>query len=480
MRSLRRTLTIRLVVALTLCLLAAEGLLFVFLRREIVASFDEGLGETARLLASSVHAEQGGKLDLELGDAPVPGFGAVAPTGYFQIWNGAAPLYRSASLATRDLTRPSVARGHAGIFDAPLPDGRRGRYEMLAFAPTLEPGVPDPGLDLTLVIARERETLDARLRRVSRALGAVGLALLLLMPLAVAGGVRRGLSRLIALGRDVDAVDVGSLDRRLPVRDLPIELVPFAERINGLLDRLQQAVTRERRFSDDVAHQLRTPIAELRALSDVALAGLDGAGAKHRQSFEDARSIAIQMERLAVGLLAIARGESAPPATPTTFDLRASVGRFGPQLAKRASERGLSVSLNAAEGDALRIQADPALVESVLSGLFDNALEYTPPGGQIVVSASDDDESARLTVTNDDTTLTEEDLPHVFERFWRKNPARQDGAHSGLGLAVAQTMARAMGGGLRADRPSRDRFRVTLSLPSTPVSRASTPAPRRA
>ena len=62
----------------------------------------------------------------------------------------------------------------------------------------------------------------------------------------------------IALGRDVDAVDVGSLDRRLPVRDLPIELVPFAERINGLLDRLQEGVTRERRFSDDVAHRLRT------------------------------------------------------------------------------------------------------------------------------------------------------------------------------------------------------------------------------
>jgi two-component system sensor histidine kinase QseC len=351
---------------------------------------------------------------------------------------------------------------------------------MLAFAPTLEPGVPDPGLDLTLVVARERETLDARLRGVSLALGAVGLALLLLMPLVVAGGVRKGLSRLIALGRDVDAVDVGSLDRRLPVRDLPIELVPFAERINGLLDRLQQGVTRERRFSDDIAHQLRTPIAELRALSDVALGGLDGAGAKHRQSFEDARSIAIQMERLAVALLAIARGESAPSATPATFDLRASVGRFGPRLAQRASERGLTLSLNAAEGAPLPIQADPALVESVLSGLFDNALAYTSPGGQIVIAASDDDESARLTVTNDDTTLTDEDLPHVFERFWRKNPARRDGEHSGLGLAVAQTMARAMGGGLSADRPSPDRFRMTLSLPSTPVSRASTPAPRRA
>ena len=467
MSSLRRTLTLRLVVALTLCLVAAEGLLFVFLRHEIVASFDEGLRETARLLASSLHAEAGNKLDLELGDAPVPGFGAAAPTGYFQIWNGAVPLYRSASLGARDLARPSVAPGHAGIFDSPLPDGRRGRYELLAFAPTLEPGVPDPGLDLTLVVARERETLDARLRGVSLALGAVGLALLLLMPLAVAGGVRKGLSRLIALGRDVDAVDVGSLDRRLPVRDLPIELAPFADRINDLLDRLQEGVTRERRFSDDVAHQLRTPIAELRALSDVALAGLDGAGAKHRQSFEDSRSIAIQMERLAVGLLAIARGESAPPSTPATVDLRAGVGRFGAQLAKRASERGLTLSLTAADGDPLSVHADPALLESILSGLFDNALEYTSPGGQIVVSASAGDASARLTVTNDDTTLMDEDLPHLFERFWRKNPARRDGAHSGLGLAVAQTMARAMGGGLSADRPGPDRVRFTLSLPST-------------
>ena len=321
MKSLRRTLTIRLILGLTVILLATEAMLFFFLRQQIVASYDEGLLETARLLASAVHVENDdGSLEMELGEVPVPGFGTAAPTDYFEIWHGATPLYRSASLGAHDLPRSELRNDAPLTDDADLPDGRPGRRVSFVFSPTPEPGITAPAMTLSLTLIREREALHARLRDVSLALGGLGLMLLLLMPVVVARGARTGLSRLLALVRDVDAIDVASLDRRLPTADLPVELIPVATRMNHLLDRLQQGLIRERRFSDDVAHQLRTPIAELRALADVALAGAARDDAPYRQVFEDVRTIAVQMERLAVGLLTIARSGGATKIDATVVD----------------------------------------------------------------------------------------------------------------------------------------------------------------
>ncbi|MES1205555.1 MAG: ATP-binding protein [Pseudomonadota bacterium] len=479
MNSLRRAMTVRLIVGLTAVLLAAEGALFLFLRRQIVAAYDEGLLETVRFLASAVHVEKGGILDMELGDVPVPEFAAVAPTSYFQIWRNDTVIFRSASLGVRDLVRPSAPGSAPVVIDGPLPNARPGRGVTLEFAPTPELGVVAPPLELTLAVMRERETLDARLRDISLALAALGLALLLLMPLVVADAVRKGLARLLALGRDVDAIDVATLGQRLATSDLPVELAPIVERTNQLLERIQEGVTRERRFSDDVAHQLRTPIAELRVLADVALAGVKPGDTKHRQTFEDARAIAVQMEHLAIGLLAMARGESSPPLTQAEVDLRAVLLRVRADLEPRAMARGLRLKAPDHDGAPVVITTDPALLESVLDSVLDNALTYTPSGGEIELSVRADDRFARLTVTNSDLTLTDADLPRLFQRFWRKDQARRDGEHSGLGMAVALAMSRAIAGELTADRPSPTTVRFTLSLPVGNGPRFSGPTSHR-
>src|SRR5262245_42110852 len=117
MSSLRRTLTVRLVLGLTALLLVAEGALFLFLRYQFVSSFDERLLETARLLSSAVHAEKEGKLDLELGDVPIPEFGATAATGAFEIWDRSGSLYRSASLGDGHLVRPVIPPAGRSLHD---------------------------------------------------------------------------------------------------------------------------------------------------------------------------------------------------------------------------------------------------------------------------------------------------------------------------------------------------------------------------
>jgi signal transduction histidine kinase len=462
-RSLQRTLTVHLVLGLTAVLLVAEGGLFLFLRHQITSSFDERLVETARLLSSAVHLEPDGKLDLELGEVPIPEFGARVLTGAFEIWDTGVPLYRSASLGGGDLALPPVPASGRAVVDAPLPDGRPGRAVAFPFAPTPEPGLEPGSIQLTLMVVRERGTLDARLLGTSLALVALGLVLLLVMPLVVARVVRRGLSTLLSLGRDVDAIDLKALDRRLPTAGLPTELAPLAKRMNQLLDRVQEGVLRERRFSDDVAHQLRTPIAELRTLAEVSLSGLDPRDAPYRRPFEDAREIAIQMERLAAGLLAIARGPSDHSPVNSSVDLAALARRAGDDLARRVAGRDINLSR---QDDRQQIDAlaEQGMMESVVASLVDNAVAYTPAGGEIAIATHTDGSIARLTLTNTDRTLSNGDLARLFERFWRKDHAWHDGEHSGLGLAVARAMTEAMGGRLNADRPRPDLIRFTVSV----------------
>ena len=233
---------------------------------------------------------------------------------------------------------------------------------------------------------------------------------------------------------------------------------------------------RERRFSDDVAHQLRTPIAELRALADVSLAGLEEDDMPCRQAFEEAREIAIQMERLATGLLAIARGESDRQLATRPVDLNAIAARAAADLVRRTDGRRIKIaSPREQSGPSATVLADQAMIESVLASLVDNAVDYTPAGGEIEIATEMDGSVARLTVTNSDTTLGDEDLPRLFERFWRKDEARDGGEHSGLGLAVALAMARAMGSGLSAERPEPGLIRMTVSIPR--LSGAKQPMP---
>jgi signal transduction histidine kinase len=120
-------------------------------------------------------------------------------------------------------------------------------------------------------------------------------------------GVRRGLTPLSALAAEVDAIDEASLDRRLAIEGQPTELVGIRRKLNELLERLQMAFDRERRFSSGAAHELRTPIAELRALTEVALKWPAGPDPERTKDLSEAHAIACRMEEVVGALLAIAR-----------------------------------------------------------------------------------------------------------------------------------------------------------------------------
>jgi len=275
--------------------------------------------------------------------------------------------------------------------------------------------------------------------------------------------LRRGLKPLAALGDEVTRIDSASLGQRLGSAPLPAELQPIAERLNALLARLDESFQRERRFSADLAHELRTPLAELRSAAECAIKWPETRGP---ETDRETLAIALQMETLVGHLLALTRAErSQPGGELQSVPLEALLAEVWRSFAARATERQLAVTFSepgAAAGTAA-VRADPALLRAILVNLCDNAVAYATGGGAVSFAIERAGDTVALHIANTTDELAEEDVPRLFDRFWRKDGARTGGQHLGLGLSLAQNFAQAMGWKLTARLEPAD-GRVVFSL----------------
>src|SRR5262249_9244026 len=452
MRSLREGLQRRLIGALTALFAVLALGLYLVTRHLLVAQFDATLEAKARVLATLVKRAPDGQMDVDLAEEPMPEFERRREPEYYELTDLAGrSIARSPSLGSAPLARPAVAE--KTTFDVTLPDGRRGRLIGLRFVPVddHDDEGPDgsavfaqPPPPLLLVLARSRAELDGALLRVSLATTAVGVLLLLGAVLLVQAVLTRGLLPLAEVATHAEAIDAGSLDARFAVEGIPEELAAITRRLNDLLSRLQGSFERERRFSADVAHELRTPVAELRTLAEVEL-----------DSHPDVLAIALQMERTVANLLALARCDAGRQEVRLEWvDLAAAATEAWRSFAGTAAQRQLAVSFRTAPA---LVETDRALLFAMLANLYSNAVDYTPRRGEISCIV----ELGALVLAHPRPGLTEDDVKHVLEPFWRKDSARTDGRHSGLGLALVAAYAQLARGEARTDLDGR-RFRITL------------------
>jgi len=475
---------------LTLCLLVGSGALLAlggfFLYRVIdsrlESDFDQQLVAKARSLALLTEMADG-VVWVELPEEGMPEFAAGGGAEFFQFWFAdGRVLRRSNSLGSRDLPRISsklsAPSDAAQMWDAPLPDGRPGRMIQVTVLPRIddhpegegsEAGAEvrfDPaGPKATLVLARGRRDLDRFLAETKIWLGVSFFFLLAGLAGLVRLSLRLGLAPLSRLVDRIERLDAGSLGERIDPTDVPAEISVVVQRVNDLLARLETSFAREKAFSDHLAHELRTPLAELRAATEVGLRWPDDP-VSVAASLEDARAIGLHMERIAENLLALARSESAQEApVEEEVPLRTAIEEAWRPLARAAAERKIELRNEIPEG--LSVPTDRAKLGLILANLFDNAVVHGTPGGWVACRAlpSNNGSSAKaplgLEVSNPTADLSSNDLPHLFDRFWQKDPSRS-GPHAGLGLPLVASLGRALGLAVAAQLVAGDlRIRLT-------------------
>lgn len=457
MISIRRSLTLWLIPGLLAILAAGGAGLFFTVRSILTSDFDASLRIKAQALATLIKSEDG-QIEVEFLNDRMTAFDRGMEPEFFEIRSeDGAVLGRSGNLGSLDL------QARPGSFDAPdfrnvnLPDGRPGRAAGIRFRPVSEveeEGRPvveaaAAGGEVTLVVARDRTDLDKTLAAIGVGIGGIGLGMIAASAFMVGTAVRRGLRPLDHLSDRVASIEASSLSERFPADAMPAELKPVCGRLNDLLARLEQSFQRERRFSANVAHELRTPIAELRSMAEVALKYPEDEAADAR-TIREALAIAIQMQTLVETLLRVGRCQSGRECVRReSVPLSKLVEEVWRPLETPARNKGLVVS-NELPSDTV-IDTDPGLFRTIVQNLLSNAVEYAPAGGRVGIGWIRTNGGFEVKVDNTCESLTPDDLSHLTEPFWRKDAARTNSSHAGLGLTLASECARLLSMELSAD-----------------------------
>jgi signal transduction histidine kinase len=263
-----------------------------------------------------------------------------------------------------------------------------------------------------------------------------------------------------AAARAMRAEDAGS---RLPPPGARGELEELHAAISGLVGRLHAALARERRFTAEASHQLRTPLGTILGQVEVALRR-PRAPEEYERVLGVVRRQAAELTRSVEALLFLARSDADAPTPPMeVIDLREWLPEFAASLA--GQPRSEDVSCESESTDPLRIAAHPPLLRELVGNLVDNALKYSPPGTPVVVRAGTDGGSVVLSAEDRGPGIPPADLPHVFEPFFRS--AQATGVPgSGLGLSVVARVAAAFGGRVAAENRPDGGARFTVTLPA--------------
>ena len=260
------------------------------------------------------------------------------------------------------------------------------------------------------------------------------------------------------------AQDIGGQDlaTRLNWQNRRDELGRLAARFDDMLARLEAAFARERRFISDASHELKTPLTVINANAQMLERWGDRDETVRREALEAIRHESAQMARVINAMLTLAKTDSSDGLSFEPLNMRPLVSDVANSLRARAAEKGLTLDAKC-EGDAY-VVGEPGLLRQLIVNLTENAIKFTQRGG-VTLSMHTENSHARLDVSDTGPGIPEAALPHVFERFYRADPAHSRAVEgTGLGLAVVNSIVRAHGGriGVRSSVGEGTTFSVTL------------------
>lgn len=282
--------------------------------------------------------------------------------------------------------------------------------------------------------ASDRVSLLASYRLDVWAAAAIGSALVGLLGYLVA---RRGLTPVKSIGRQASRIEAHNLSERLNIERGPVELHEIAHSVNRMLDRLERAFVRLSQFSSDLAHDMRTPLANVISSSQITLSktrSVEEYEALLDSNIEECE----RLQRMIGNMLFLARTDNAQQAITTVdVDIASELRRLASYFDGLAEERGNSLRV---QGDGT-IRADTTMFRRAVSNLVSNALDHASPGSTIELRGSNGRGYTAVSVTNEGVEIPATDVEKIFDRFYRLDPARHDsGKNAGLGLAIVKSI----------------------------------------
>lgn len=355
-----------------------------------------------------------------------------------------------------DPTLASVPRSVDRATEVRGVDGRTYRaVAAVVGGGTRAPYIVRVAIDLT----HEQEMLTAYRRRIWLVLS-LALALSAFVGYAIARRGVRPLEQIARIARDITST---RLDARIDHGPLPAEVASLAITFNEMLGRLQESFDRLSRFSADIAHELRTPVNNLRGETEVALSRAR-TPEEYREILTSSLEEYERLTRLIDSLLFLARAEQ--PETRIVrehLNLRRELETVVEFYEGSATEQGVALAVEAPP--VLEIDADRTLFQRAVGNLIANALAHTPPGGAITIQGVPDGQYCQIHVVDTGRGIAAEDLPHVFDRFYRADKSRTStSGNLGLGLAIVRSIAQLHGGRVELSSQVGHGTRATLIL----------------
>ena len=374
----------------------------------------------------------------------------LGPARRVMVVSGGAVI---ADFGSRAADLPVIAQPAAHA----IVEGRRGifRYAVVPFAIRGRSLYLADGVDATLV----RDSIT-RLKR----------SLIILMPmllaLCVSGGyllAGRALVPIATLAAGLAEIEPRDLSRRLAAGGIDDEVTRLTRAINALLERVERAATAERRFAADAAHELRTPLAVLRTGLEVTLAR-GRAEAEYVGALQSAWREVVALCRMADDLLALSRLDHEAAAERAPLDLRALVAEVIEAVEPLVQAK--SLTLESDLDGPVPIAGNASHLRRLVINLLDNALKFTPAHGRVAVALAAHDGQARLSVTDSGPGIPADDMPLIFERFFRGKTRGEQG--NGLGLSLCREVVRLHGGKITASNLAGGGSEFTVTMPCAP------------
>lgn len=439
------TFSVSFLLALVLLYFAVAGVL----RAEVDTELRQDLEETAALVHHGSERAFREELEREL-------TGPDSTTAFLRLWSAEGTPVASVGFDVPDeADRQAVTQAAAGT-TTPLRTIHPSRHPSAVRA-----GYLATGSGYVVEFGQSLEEVDDLLEALR-----TGMAIALPAVLLIGGPIgwllaRRALRGVGEVTRTALEIADGALERRVPEGSRGDELDQLARAFNGMLDRIDALITGMRDVTDNLAHDLRTPLARMRAAAERTVT--HGATPEEWMAFAGTTTEECdRLLRIVNGSLEIAEAQAgATQLRLEDVDLSVLLTEAHEVFLTLAEDADIVLSAEAPASCVVRV--DRQRVQRIVANLVDNAIKYTPSGGSVRLVLVDEGNTARVDVQDSGTGIPAAELPHIFERFYRGDGSRS-GPGAGLGLALAQAFARAHGGELTATSIPGEGSTFTLRL----------------